>query len=273
MSFLEHSIDLLISSNPALGGKNVSADGSSLTINLDEKLEIPKNALSIHSSVIGSEIWYNSPNIGSSLNNNSLTITANNQLYTVWIPEGLYSGDTIASAIENVIDKRNIPNAPTGNWFTISGDEALNKMTIRFNQSAIDHGVVFNWSTSSISEILGFTNDSKAGDLYVHPAQEVPKFNKINYYLIQSNMVHNGLSIGGSYQNIMAKVLIDVSPNSQILYRPSNPAIFNNDELAGTNRRSFRFSLLDDSLKPVNTRGEYWSGHIRITYQVPSHSL
>ena len=86
-------------------------------------------------------------------------------------------------------------------------------------------------------------------------------------------MVHNGLSIGGSYQNIMAKVLIDVSPNSQILYRPANPAIFNNDELAGTNRRSFRFSLLDDSLKPVNTRGEYWSGHIRITYQVPSHSL
>ena len=115
MSFIEHSIDLFINT---------------------------KNAVSIHSSVIGAEIWYNSPNIGSTLNNNSLTITVNNQLYTVWIPEGLYSGDTIASAIENVIDKRNIPNAPTGNWFTISGDEALNKMAIQFNQSAIDHGSI-----------------------------------------------------------------------------------------------------------------------------------
>ena len=167
MSFIKHSIDLLISSNPALGGKNVSVDGSSLTINLDEKLDIPKNAVSTHSesSVIGAEIWYNSPNIGSSLNNNSFTITVNNQLYTVWIPEGLYSGDSIPSAIENALDKRNIPNAPTGNWFTINGDEALNKMTIRFNQSAIDHGVIFNWSTSSIGEILGFTNDSKASDI------------------------------------------------------------------------------------------------------------
>jgi hypothetical protein len=80
--------------------------------------------------------------------------------------------------------------------------------------------VVFNWSTSSIGEILGFTSDSKASDLYIYPAQEVPKFNKINYYLIQSNMVHNGLSIGGSYQNIMLIRVIPNNPNN-----PNNPKI------------------------------------------------
>jgi len=255
--------DLLISSNPSIGAEQVSQDGSSVLLHLDSRLNIHHEAKDITLSVIGCEIWYNFPNVTDS--NNMFIFYVNGIRYERYLPEGLYSGATIPDAFLRKISESSVPNLPTGDWFVLEGDEALNRMTLKFNQDAINKGFIMAWTESNISSILGFTTDSKGSN--THIGEDLPTFNQVNYLLLQSDLAHNGVSINGEHNSILAKINIDVSPNSQILYAPSNPAHISVPELAGTHRRDFRFNILDDKMRPINTRGEYWSCHIRLRWR------
>jgi hypothetical protein len=93
-----------------------------------------------------------------------------------------------------------------------------------------------------------------------------PTFNSFNYYLIQSNMVSNGLRINATYQNIIAKIRVTCSPNQQNIYDPMNPTVKLTPELAGDVRNQFTFTLLDSNLNYVDTKNEFWSATVRLTY-------
>ena len=255
--------DILISSNPAIGAERVSPDGSSVSLHLDNRLGIHAEAKNITLSVIGAEVWFNFPNITSS--NNMFIFYLNDIKYERRLPDGLYSGSTIADAFLRKINESSVPGLPTGDWFVLEGDEALNRMTLKLNQDAANKNFTMAWTESNISPILGFTSDTKG--LNTHIAENLPTFNQVNYLLLQSDMVHNGISINGQHNSILAKVHIDVSPNSQILYAPSNPAHISTPELAGIHRRDFKFTMLNDKMRPINTGGEFWSAHIRLSWQ------
>ena len=84
----------------------VSADGSSMSINLDNPIEISR--ASVHSTleVQSATIWNVSPNISSQFGNNKLTYYINNILQTdITIADGQYSlssiNQTLSSEFQN----------------------------------------------------------------------------------------------------------------------------------------------------------------------------
>ena len=63
--------------------------------------------------------------------------------------------------------------------------------------------------------------------------------------------------------------MIDVSPGSQIVSRPFNPARIPVSELLNAKRNNIRMWLTDDNDNRVNTNNEYWTARIVIRYLKP----
>ena len=284
MSFLQRSFDFLVSSNPELGAVSKSADGSAFSIQLESKgLGIPKNSQNCTVSVVNSELWYNTPNVVAGENNEltfhySATSVAPSvaTVYTIHITPGTYNGDTISQAIYDAI---------TVQYPAIAGDVVQNKrivfkadrnagkMILEFSVSGSNMlGLDIDFTRpNSIGQILGFNTviAPTVGNIYFIGDLE-PKFNSFNYYLLQSDLVTNGIRIGPQFNQIIAKVLVgDTKPNFQVIYEPNNPTLIDAQSLAGDNRRRYTFRLLDDHLKAVDTRGEYYSIQLRISYFEP----
>jgi hypothetical protein len=78
--------------------------------------------------------------------------------------------------------------------------------------------------------------------------------------------VSNGIRINSTYQSIIAKIKITCEPNQQNIYDPMNPTVVVCPELINDTRKLFNFSLLDSNLNFVDTKSEYWSATLRITY-------
>ena len=281
-NFIQKSFDMLISSNPSLGAINVSNDGSSFSINLDSSgLGIPKDALNVAIQVIGAELWYNYNNIVSGVNsrfNFTYGPTAGSAVaYFVDLPDGLYSIQDIQTAIEREALKKypadaNISLMVLNHRIKISAEDSLGKVIITFGVD-IGGGNTYGLSCDftsqppSIGALLGFNNVITAtlvNDYFV--SNVTPKFNAFNYYLIQSDIVSSGILLNRSYNGLLANILVQAKPQTQLIYTPINPAVIQANNLVNDSRRNYRFSLLTDSLTSVNTNGEYWSAQLRISY-------
>ena len=85
----------------------ISADGSSMSINLDNPIEISR--ASVHSTleVLSANIWNVSPNISAQFGNNTLTYYINTILQkNIVLPDGQYSLSSINQAISNEFQNR-----------------------------------------------------------------------------------------------------------------------------------------------------------------------
>jgi len=270
---MQRQFDFLVSSNPELGAINRSADGSRFSIQLEDSgFGIPSNAQNVTVSVMGGELWYNTRNIDST--NNAFSFTIGSMTHVVYITPGLYSADTIWTGIQNAIQNAGITLTTVP--FTIIGDEAVGKMVVKHNSGTNAISVIDFTIPNSMGPVLGFIDEVASSSAvnplnptdtgpYIIGAKE-PKFNSFNYYLVQSDIVGNGIRIGSSFNTIIAKIMVDANPNKQLLYEPTNPTLVNASNLAGDGRRMYNFSLLDDSLKQVDTRGEYYSLQLRVSY-------
>ena len=63
MNYIPQEISMIISSDPLNGATNISSDGSSFTVNLQDGLKIPKTAVNVNISVEESTIWWTVSNI------------------------------------------------------------------------------------------------------------------------------------------------------------------------------------------------------------------
>lgn len=283
-SFLKKSFDFLVSSNPALGAVNKSADGSSFRINLENNgLGIPSNAVNVQLQVIGGEVWYNTPNIVAGTNNRlnfTYGPTAGAALpYFVDIPTGLYSVNEIQPTIERELIKKysgdaNIIAMVATHKIVIEAEENQGKVKVQFGvdvAGANTFGLTCDFTQpQTIGSVLGFNQlitATVSGSYFFSNTD--PRFNGFNYYLVQSDIADSGIRIGPTFNQILAKVLVTTKPQTQLLYEPANPTLISVDSLAGDNRREYTFRLLTDSLAPVDTQGEYWSMQLRISYYEP----
>lgn len=273
MSYIRRSFDFLVSSNPLLGADSVSKEGSTFTINLEDNgLDVPKNATNVQLSVVGSEVWYNTPNVV--LNkNDQLTIVYNATTVVVTIPTGLYTFNEIGPTIEREL-KLLAPTDPvvsdiiTNHLIKIEAEENQGKIKLTLALTATTTSLSCDFTpTRSIGQVLGFNTIKTASNFYFSDTD--PKFNGFNYYMIQSNIVNQGIRIGPTFNNIIAKILVTANPNTQVLYQPANPTLVNADNLAGDRRTSYTFSLLDDTFTRIDTRGEYYSLQLRISFYMP----
>ena len=277
---LKHIIDFQISSDPKLGALSKSADGSTFSIRLDENgLGIPRRAQSVTLEVLGAEMWYNTSNI--TTKNNQIGITSGGVTRVLSIEPGLYSIDTLQSGFERAIRATLdttfinsllylVNNVPTC-YINFVGNQALNK--VEMNITTVSNTIQIDFrtatATNSMAELLGFDRvlyqiNPNTTTTLIGP--NTPVFNSFNYYLIQSNMVSNGIRINATYQNIIAKIKVTCSPNQQNIYDPMNPVVNITPELAGDVRNQFTFTLLDSNLSYVDTKSEFWSATIKLSY-------
>ena len=275
---LKNIIDFQISSDAALGALNKTADGSTFSIRLDQNgLGIPRRAQAVTLEVLGAEMWYNTNNITST--NNQIGITSAGITRNVSIEPGLYSIDTLQSGFERAIRATldtvlinslfYVVNNVSTCYITFVGNAALNKVEINIT-TTVSNTINLDFTmNNSMAGLLGFDNtfyQITPNTTITLIGLNTPVFNSFNYYLIQSDIVANGIRINSTYQNIIAKIKVTCSPNQQNLYDPMNPTINLTPELAGDVRNQFRFTLLDSNLNYVNTKGELWSATIRLTY-------
>jgi hypothetical protein len=186
--------------------------------------------------------------------------------YVVVIPQGLYDlhglNQTIARELEalgSVIQPEPL--------ITMTADSATQRVAFRFNYptSSVDFT-----QGDTFRDLLGF--DSNVYSDVLPGAFLVPgiaAFGSINFFLIHSDLVQEGIRFNNSYNQTISQVLVSVLPGSQIVTQPFNPAVIQEPALIGQRRLALRFWLTDDKNQAVNTNGEYFSIRISIKYLRP----
>jgi len=271
MSFaVNEEISMIVSSDPDTGATNVSSDGSYFEVQLQDSLKIPKDALNVQVSVEEAVIWWTVPNIITGKNDKIYTSgpnTSNDILpFTITIPQGLYDLSALNQAIARELEIAGAKVDPEP-LISLSPDDATQKVELRFNYPNVS--VDFT-QADTFREILGF-NSNIYTPVPENPilAENIAQFNQINYFLIHSDLVSKGIRFNNNYNQTIGQVLIDVSPGSQIVSTPFNPARIPAPELAGATRTNLRFWLTDDKDRRVNTNGEVYTARIVIRWLKP----
>lgn len=277
--YIKEEIPLLISSNENLDIYNKSPDGSAFKVRLEDGLHIPKEARNINLRVEEASIWYTTPNIISGVNDR-FDITGPDQAngliqnYLITLEQGLYSVDNLIVALENELisaGAKYIDNGVKKPLIQFIPDTATGKLLLQINYDS----VIVDFNTQrTFRDILGWD----ARTLGPYTGQTMPlilrppnpaKFNQIDYYLINSSIIEQGLRVNSTYNHTIARVLIDVEPGSQIVYRPNHPTRVNADNLRGVRKSEVEFWLTSDKYERVNTNGEDWTASIVIEYYIP----
>jgi hypothetical protein len=263
---LEKSLSYIFNSDPASGAQNVSADGSVFQVSLNTPISIPKSAIDCSAGVIQAAIWSTSPNIAADFKNNQFEFTttaAPAGTYTLTIPDGLYSVAGLNSYFSSQFTNLGLPS----NLITLSGDSATQKSILTFSVSgdSIDFTIA-----NSVREVLGFNaaviTAPSAG--YSFFSDNTAAFNRVNSYIIASNLVSQGIPVNSQSRGIIGTVPISVAPGSQINYSPQNVVWFDCGELIGSPKINMTFSLLDQDLRPTPTAGDSYSFVILIKYHI-----
>jgi len=265
-------ISMIVSSDPNAGAVNRSSDGSYFEIQLQDGLQLPAEALNVNIAVEEATIWWVVPNIITG-ENDTMYITGPDTLdvvqnYVVVIPQGLYDLSGINQAILRDLENQGAKIDPDP-LITLTPDEPTQKVELRFDYATVS--IDFTQANTP-RNILGF-NSAVLGPYAGAPinvlADNIAQFNQVNYFLLHSDLTNKGIRFNNNYNQTVSQVLIDVSPGSQIVSRPFNPAKISAPELAGAKRTNLRIWLTDDQDRRVNTNGEYFTARIVIHYLKP----
>ena len=244
---------IFFSSDPTVGASNISADGSSFTVYLNTPLGIPKSAVDATLEVISASIWNTSYNISADFLNNNFTFTTGGVPRSITIPDGLYSLGGLNSFLSTQFTNLGL----SANVITISGNDATQKTILTF----LNAGDSVNFTiANSVRLILGFNSrvviSISIG--YNEFSDTVAVFNRVNSYLLKSNIVSQGIPINNIGASIISAIPISVGPGSQINYSPTNVIPVDASELIGQAKNVITFQLLDQSLRPTPTANEYY---------------
>lgn len=271
-----HEINLLLDSNPSNGATNTTSSGDRFEVQLQDALEIPKDAVNVTISAEESNIWWTVANIETGIND-TLYITGKavvgedpTYLFTVVIPQGLYDLSQLNQAILRELERLGAITSPEP-IISFAADEATSKIAVRFEYD----GTELEFKSNSPYEIMGFnigTYGPEPGAPVSVLAPNTAQFNKINYFLIHSDLTSRGIRFNNDYNQSVSKVQIDVPPGSLINSQPFNPPRINAQELVGSRRTNIRMWLTDDKNRKVNTQNEFWSIRLVIRYLQPYHS-
>jgi hypothetical protein len=267
----EEEFSMILTSDATQGASNVSTDGSSYEVQLNEALTIPKNCLSCSVALEEASIWWNTHNINST--NNKLYLTGQNvagttTAFTITIPNGLYDLPSLNLKIQQLLENDDGKISPYNN-FDFIADNASSKVIIKFNYT--DCEIDFTQSDTPRT-ILGFNSavyGTFAGAPYNLQAPNVASFNTIDNFQLHTDLVDAGLLINNKYSQVVAQVLIDVEAGSQIIYQPLNPTKIEANNLIGGSRRMIRVWLTDNTGAVVDTNGELFTMKLKISYKIP----
>jgi hypothetical protein len=264
---VKREIALVLDSDENAGALNKTTDGSTFSVQFNQPILIPKNAINPTLDVEESAVWFSTPNIfdGSTgeTPNNTFRVNDITNTYDLTIPQGVYDIPAIKTAIN---DAYTDASGITSEFLQVLRlNEATGKTELAVGLGV---GYIEFVSPNSIATILGFLEDTQytqgggaTSILYVSP--NIPQVNSVNFYLIQCDIVDRGIRFNNNYNQIIETILIDVAPGEQILTRPYHPPTSMIENIVGNSITKIRVSLLTDSLLPANTGGENY--YIRLS--------
>lgn len=261
MSLVPQYITLLCNSDETVGALNKSQDGSSFSVQLDTPISIPRDAVGCYLSVVNASVWNVSYNISAEIGNNTFTFRPVGDVgeQTIIIPDGQYSLEAFNLMIQRELEALNLAT----DLFVFTGDEASSRVIITFGGN---YEIDFTVPNSPI-DVLGFNARIVQGP--VATGDQTAQFNRVNSYIITSNLVSNGIPVNSSGAGVIANIPIDVKPGRLITFQPRNPVKVDASELIGHSKNYFDIRLRDQNVRPVNTIGENFTVLISIEYYMP----
>lgn len=271
---MNHQLSIIATNDTSLGASSVSSDGSSFTVSLDTPIQISADAYDLHLTAPSSTVWWVIANIETGVNDLMKVISDGSgatpaavATYNIVIPEGLYDLTGLNNSIQTQLLNA---GAEASGILELSPDEATQKVEIimtNFTGISVDFTIA-----QTFRDILGFNSQIVGPNVTVNftfLADNTANFNTIEYFLIHSDLVLQGMRLNGDYSQIIAQVLIDRSPGSQIISTPFNPPKLSADNLINSNRKTIRFYITDNQNNSLNMRGEFWSVRVEINWTTP----
>jgi len=254
---------VLLSSDPALGAKNLSPDGAYFNIDLQNVLEIPNNAHSVKMDIHRIICWNNISNIKSG--NNTMRVTGlltdntTSLTSTITFLDGIYSPYTLNTELQRLMSNLGYKQ----DIITISLILPLGKTTITL---ATGSSVDFT-QPNTCRTVLGFAS-TVINTVGLNIAPNTARFNPTDFLLIKSNIANSeGILINDSYGSYIAQVPLNSEPHSQIVSELSQPLDIDANLFKGNiGIQKIWVELCDQDGNRVNTNGEYYSILLKLKY-------
>ena len=140
---LEKQNSYIFSSNPENGAVNVSTDGSSFSVQLNNPVTIPAEAVYATLEVVQANVWWTVFNISAAHKNNKLHfytdytspdggVPPSSPNFIITIEDGLYGREELQSVLARELSNLALPT----NLFTLTGDASTQKTILSFNYDA-----------------------------------------------------------------------------------------------------------------------------------------
>jgi len=263
--------DLLVSSSPDQGALNLSEDGSSFEVKLQDPITIPDKARNIKLEVQKMLLWNNMPNIYTGVNDKIYINGPNTEdvqtSFVVTIAQGSYDLQTLTNDILTDLEVQGAKTEPLS-LISLDADVATGKVEISLNYPTVQIEMR-SWNT--FHKILGLNEQ-----LYTVPAgktthtflaDNVANFSSVEYILVHTDITDKGLSINGQYTQTVAQILPDVRSGSLIVFQPLSPLRIDCDNLKGTNLESFRVWITNEKNEAISTNGEFYSMLLKLSFE------
>ena len=249
------------------GAINRSADGTVFSVSLDQAINFPSDAFNMTCEVQSGTIWNSVNNISVTLSNNKFYYFngANTTLYTVTLPDGLYS----VSSLNAEVNKSLVNQGLVSGVVSITGNQSTQRIVLSFN---ILGSYVNFTQPNSCRGVLGFNarlaplapttiiGQSADGDT-------TAKFNNIESFLLKTDLVYGDIPTNNVSDQTIAQIDITARTNEQIVYQPINPIRVDASNLKGQGRNYATFRLTDEKGFPAQTN-EDWAFLLLFRYSI-----
>jgi hypothetical protein len=92
--------------------------------------------------------------------------------------------------------------------------------------------------------------------------------NRVNAYLVLSDIVPGGIPVNNAGSGVIASIPITAAPGSQIIYAPNRPTQVDLSSLRGRTKPTISFTLCDQDLRPINTMGDAYTLLITLRFNL-----
>ena len=266
---LSKSIDLLLSSDPATGAKNISSKGDSFTVDFTPSFGLPEDSVNPRLSCEAASLWFVNPNLSAELKNNTLTVSktsvSSDQIIT--IPDGLFSLSQLSQTCARLTSSlgHHVNGVPPFEFAPCSG---TNKVELILN--ALDVSVEF--TATSPYTLLGFGIEKIGFPTYQYEiflSGNEAQMNNINSYHLHTSLVRNGIAVGNSFTQCIAAIPINSPAGSQIMFDPLHSSKIEVNELVGAKISQIRCWMTDERNQSVDMRNETFDFRVKIAYEQP----
>lgn len=245
------------------GAVNKSTLGSTFEIRLEQPILLPNDILTCSIQIDEATVWWTIPNISVSEGNNKFYLEHLAINYVITIPNGLYS----VNDLNNALDREIVAATGLSGLISLEPDNATQKVVITINQAGTQIDFTL---TDTFRDLLGFNSQLVPAvvsvGVFIQLGDNVAAFNSIEYFLLHSDIVTQGLRTNNTYSQTIAQILIDVAPGSQIVSREFNPPKSDALELSGQTIDRIRFWLTDQNNVLVDTNNEDFSCRMVLQY-------